>query len=104
MAEEDASLGAEKGARDSWGSRNYGRGGGGRGSNSAVQRGRVCASRSSKGCTFLPLQNVIETTIKYERATMNAPNNSELFASSMPRPENEGGFASTLSREGRAKI
>lgn len=35
-----------------------------------------CASR--KGAAFL--SNVIETTIKYERATMNAPNNSELFA------------------------
>lgn len=35
-----------------------------------------CASR--KGAAFL--SNVIETTIKYERATMNAPNNSEFFA------------------------
>lgn len=43
--------------------------------NGATQR-RECASR--KGAAFL--SNVIETTIKYERTTMNAPNNPELFA------------------------
>lgn len=58
---------------------------------------RECASR--KGASFL--SNVIETTIKYERTTMNAPNNPELFASSIPRPENEGALRRALSLEGR---
>lgn len=49
-------------------------------------RGGECANR--KGAAFL--SNVIETTIKYERTTMNASNNPELFASSISRSENEG--------------
>lgn len=75
--EEDASLGAEKGTirggsrKDGWrGDREKERG------VLIVPHREECASR--KGAAFL--SNVIETTIKYERATMNAPNNSEFFA------------------------
>lgn len=70
--------------RDSRGSRKNGWGGWER--NSCHIESRRRASR--KGAAFL--SNVIETTIKYERTTMNASNNPELFASSISRPENEG--------------
>lgn len=61
-----------------------------------VKRGRkterryraVRGARGSKGVAAAFLSNVIETTIKYERTTMNAPNNPKLFGSSMARPEN----------------
>lgn len=66
-----------------------------RGTNSATQR-RECTSR--KGAAFL--SNVIETTIKYERTTMNAPNNLELFAGSIGRLENGRDPVSTLPFEG----
>lgn len=72
--------------------------------NSATQREGESRASESKGCTP-SLSNVIETTIKYERATMNAPNNPELFASSIrPGLKTKGGLASTPSLEGRAKI
>jgi len=62
------------------------------------ERAQQCHTESvRKGAAFL--SNVIETTIKYERTTMNAPNNPELFAGSIPRSENEG-IASTLPFEG----
>lgn len=83
--EENASLDAEKGAIRG-GSRKNGRGGWERETVATQRAGEECASR--KGAAFL--SNVIETTIKYERTTMNASNNPELFASSISRPENEG--------------
>lgn len=70
-----------------------------------LERETVAAQRaggeraSRKGAAFL--SNVIETTIKYERTTMNASNNPELFASSISRPENEGALRRALSLEGR---
>lgn len=71
--------------------------------NRKSERKRERESAEPKGCTSL--SNVIETTIKYERSTMNAPNNPELFASSIRAGlKTKGGPASTLSLEGRAKI
>lgn len=96
--EEDASLGAEK-RTICGGSRKDGWGGDGEKERERTRAltvpHRECASR--KGAAFL--SNVIETTIKYERTTMNVPNNPELFAGSIPRSENEG-IASTLPFKG----
>lgn len=100
--EEDASLGAEKGTirggsrKDGWeGDREKQR------ERERVREGLTVPHKEEsvrKGAAFL--SNVIETTIKYGRTTINAPNNLELFAGPTARLESEGIPTSTPPFEG----